>query len=231
MFFAAGKVVRGSWERYFTNYNLGEITMKRLLAVTAALCVSAFAVFGCSQMSDRADAGWIVLIDGASGLDNWNRIGDANWRAEYGAIVADIGKGGYLVSKNSYKDFQIRAEFWADHTTNSGIFIRCINPQKVGADSAYEVNIYDQRPDPSYGTGGIVNFAKVSPMPKAGGKWNTYEITAKGSQLTVVLNGVQTASVQTDKFPQGPFALQFGNGPNDAPGGAIKWRKVEIRPL
>ena len=22
-------------------------------------------------------------------------------------------------------------------------------------------------------------------MPKAGGKWNTYEITAKGSQLTV----------------------------------------------
>jgi hypothetical protein len=42
------------------------------------------------------------------------------------------------------------------------------------------VNIYDQRPDPSYGTGAIVNFAKVEPMPKAGGKWNTYEITAKG---------------------------------------------------
>jgi len=30
--------------------------------------------------------------------------------------------------------------------------------------------------------------AKVLPMPKAGGKWNTYDITAKGSQLTVVLN-------------------------------------------
>jgi hypothetical protein len=33
------------------------------------------------------------------------------------------------------------------------------------------------------------------------------------------------------KFAQGPFALQFGNGPKDTPGGAIKWRKVEIRPL
>ena len=32
--------------------------------------------------------------------------------------MADKGKGGHLVSKNSYKDFQIRAEFWADHTTN-----------------------------------------------------------------------------------------------------------------
>ena len=87
------------------------------------------------------------------------------------------------------------------------------------------------RPDPSYGTGGIVNVAKVSPMPKVGGKWNTYEITAKGSQLTVVLNGVQTVDVQDSKLAQGPSALQFGNGPNDAPGGAIKWRKVQIRPL
>ena len=40
-----------------------------------------------------------------------------------------------LVSKNSYKDFQIRAEFWADHTTNSGIFIRCTDPKKIGADN------------------------------------------------------------------------------------------------
>ena len=76
-----------------------------------------------------------------------------------------------------------------------------------------------------------MNVAKVSPMPKAGGKWNTCEITAKGSQLTVVLNGVQTASVQDSKHAEGPFALQFGNGANDAPGGAIKWRKVQIKPL
>src|SRR6059036_1748783 len=153
--------------------------MKRLSVITAGLLVIAFGVFGCSYMP-WSDAGWTTLIDGSAGLDNFNPIGEANWRAEGGAIVADKGKGGYLVSKSSYKDFQIRAEFWADHTTNSGIFIRCTDPKKVGADNAYEVNIYDQRPDPSYGTGGIVNFAKVSPMPKAGGKWNTYEITAKG---------------------------------------------------
>ena len=54
-------------------------------------------------MSNRGDPGWITLLDGSNPktLDNWNRIGDANWRAEDGAIVADKGKGGHLVSKNS----------------------------------------------------------------------------------------------------------------------------------
>jgi hypothetical protein len=35
-------------------------------------------------------------------------------------------------------------------------------------------------------------------MPKAGGRWNTYEITAKGSQLTVVLNGTRIVDVKND---------------------------------
>src|SRR5438270_10630199 len=153
--------------------------MKSLSLITMGLLVMGVSVFGCSQqMSGQGDAGWVTLLDGSNPktLDNWNRIGDANWRAEDGAIVADKGKGGHLVSKNSYKDFQIRAEFWADHTTNSGIFIRCTDPKAITATNAYEVNIFDQRPDPSYGTGGIVNVAKVSPMPNAGGKWNTYVI-------------------------------------------------------
>lgn len=204
--------------------------MKRLKAIGAAVTVALLVLAGCAQMPGTG-GGWVTLIDGATGLDNWNRIGEANWRAEDGVIVADKGKGGYLVSKKSYKDFQIRAEFWADHTTNSGIFIRSTKPEDVGATTAYEVNIYDQRPDPLYGTGAIVDFAKVSPMPKAGGRWNTYEITAKGAQLTVVFNGVQTVDIQDTKFSQGPFALQFANGPKDAPGGAIKWRKVQIREL
>ena len=202
--------------------------MKRMSMMFAGLLVAGLGVFGCASMSG---GGWTALVDGSKGLENFNPIGEANWRAEDGLIVADKGKGGYLVSKSSYKDFQIRAEFWADHTTNSGIFIRCADPNKVGAANCYEVNIYDQRPDPSYGTGGIVDVAKVSPMPKAGGKWNTYEITAKGTQLTVVLNGVQTVNVQDGKLAEGRVALQFGNGPKDAPGGVIKWRKVEIRSL
>ena len=126
---------------------------------------------------------------------------------------------------------QIRAEFWADHTTNSGIFFRISDPKTIGSKTAYEANIYDQRPEADYGTGAIPNVAKVSPMPKAGGKWNTYEITAKGSHLTLVLNGTKTADAQNGQFTEGPISLQFGNREKGTPGGAIKWRKVQIRPL
>jgi hypothetical protein len=198
--------------------------------LSAVLLVIASVVPGCATQS--SDSGWITLVDGtAKSLENFNRLGDANWRAEGGAIVADKGKGGHLVTKNAYKDFQIRAEFWAEDTTNSGIFIRAQDPNKIGANNSYEVNIYDQRPEPKYGTGAIVDFAAVSPMPKAGGKWNTYLITARGSTITVELNGRKTVELNDSKFGSGPFTLQFGNGPKDMPGGAIKWRKVEIRPL
>jgi len=200
------------------------------LRLAAALSLVACVMLGCAAI--RQDGGWITLVDGtAKSFDHFNRVGDANWRVEDGAIVADKGKGGHLVSKNSYRDFQLRAEFWADHHTNSGIFIRAQDPTKIGAANAYEVNIYDQRPEPKYGTGAIVDFAAVSPMPKAGGKWNRYLITARGSRITVELNGQKTVDLTDSKFASGPFTLQFGNGPKDAPGGAIKWRKVEIRPL
>lgn len=204
--------------------------MKRSSFLALSALAAGLALSGCAGMPGMG-GGWVSLIDGNSGLENFNRIGEANWRGEGGAIVADKGAGGYLVTKKSYKDFQIRAEFWADHTTNSGIFIRAANPAKIEAASSYEVNIFDQRPDPSYGTGAIVDFAKVAPMPKAGGKWNVYEVTARGTQLTVVFNGVQTVNIQDSKFAQGPFALQYALGAKGIPGGAIKWRKLQIREL
>ncbi len=182
---------------------------------------------GCSTMP--AASGWITLVDEKGGLDNFNAIGNANWRVVDGAIQADQGVG-FLISKNTYSNFEIRAEFWADENANSGIFIRLSDVKTVTASNSYEVNIFDKRPDPLYGTGAIVDFAKVSPMPKAAGKWNTYEITANGSQLIVRLNGLQTVDIRDTKFASGPIALQYAPGVvKDS--GTIRFRKVQIRPL
>jgi hypothetical protein len=189
-------------------------------------------VAGCSQLPfGGGDSGWTTLIDGTKGLENFNRAGDANWRAEDGAIVADNGKGGFLVSKSSYKDFQLRVEFWADHTANSGIYMRCADPAKITDKSCYEANIFDQRPDQTYATGGIVHRGKVLQPVKAGGKWNVYDITAQGPRMTVMLNGVKTAEFDKVDSPSGPIALQYGTLPNAARGGAIKFRKVQLRAL
>jgi hypothetical protein len=199
--------------------------MYKKAAIVAAL---AAALSGCAHLG-----GWDAVVNNGQGLDNFNRTGEANWRVADGALVADAGKGGYLVSKGSYRDFEIRAEFWAETDTNSGIFIRCADPAKPGADSCYEVNIWDIRPDPKFGTGAIVNYAAV-PVPlvhRAGGRWNVMEVTARGDEIVVKLNGAETARLVNAKHPSGPFALQYGAGVNQARGGPIKWRKVEVRPL
>lgn len=208
--------------------------MRRVLC--SVLLVFAVALLaGCAHRTDGGSSGggWTTLVDGQTGLDNFKQVGEANWRPEGGAIVADKGKGGYLVSKNTYKDFEIHTEFWAATDTNSGVFIRCDDPEKLGSATCYEVNIWDIRPDPKYGTGAIVDHAAV-PVPivnKAGGKWNVMDITAKGPHLVVKLNGVETVNIQDGKHPSGPIALQYGAGVQGAQGGPIKWRKVQIRPL
>ena len=195
--------------------------MKRVVVVVAGLFV--FAAASSRPLDAQAQRGWTTLFDGKN-IDAFNKVGDANWTIADGVLQADKGMGGYLVTKQPYTDFEIRAEFWVDTPANSGIFIRCDNAQMPGAEVCYEVNIFDTRPDPSYGTGGIVNVAKVATPIKAGGKWNTYEIRAQGSHLTVTLNGMKTADVMDTKHARGPFALQYGAG-------VVKFRKVEVRPL
>ena len=172
------------------------------------------------------ETGWVTLFDGKS-LDGWDQVGESNWRVEDGAVVVDKMAGkeaGYLVSKNSYKNFVIRVEFWPSDDANSGIYFRCLDPKKITDRTCYEANIFDQRKDPSYGTGAITRYIEVNPMPKAGGKWNTYEVTVNGRDITVVLNGETTAKLRNGMFDEGPVALQHGAG-------AVKFRKVEIKPL
>jgi hypothetical protein len=49
-------------------------------------------------------------------------------------------------------------------------------------------------------------------MPKAGSKWSTMEIQAKGRDLSIMFDGKKTASVRSGVHTEGPVALQFGEG-------------------
>jgi Domain of Unknown Function (DUF1080) len=200
--------------------------MKQLSTFAIAIVIGASALHYSNPVSGQSDGGWVTLVDSTK-MGDWDEVGKANWAMKDGALVADKLDGkdpSYLVSKKTYKDFQIKAEFWTDEDANSGIFLRCDESKKIDAKICYEVNIFDKRPDPTYGTGAIVDVSKVDPMPKAAGKWNTYEITAQGPHLVVVLNGQKTADVQDAKHAAGPIALQYGSG-------VVKFRKVEIKAL
>jgi hypothetical protein len=163
-----------------------------------------------------------ALFNGRN-LDGWTRLGDANWSVAGGVLSADRGAISFLVSDEAFGDFDLTTEFWVSAEANSGIFIRCTDRRQVTAANAYEVNIFDTRPDPTYGTGAIVNVAKVDPMPKAGGRWNRMQIVARGDAFTVIFNGRKTVDAVRDAaHPAGAIALQYGAG-------VVKFRKVEVR--
>ena len=195
--------------------------MKQLTALTLVLLGLAVIQLP-NTASGQTGAGWTTLFDGKS-LNGWNVVGDANWEVADGVIQASKGTG-FLVTPVSYGDFQITLEFWVTDDANSGVFIRCSDAKTITAANTYEVNIYDKRPDPAYRTGAIVDVAKPSSMINTGGKWNTYDITAKGPKMTVVLNGTRTVDVEDTKHARGPIGLQYGAG-------TVKFRNVRIRTL
>jgi hypothetical protein len=195
--------------------------MKRTCALTFALLL----VFGGLEFSQPLAGqagGFTTLLEGSS-LKGWDVVGDANWEVVDGAVQATRGTG-FLVTPASYGDFQLTLEFWVTDDANSGVFIRCSDPKTITAMNAYEVNIYDKRPDPAYRTGAIVDVAKPAAMIDTGGKWNTYDITAQGPKLVVTLNGTRTVDVEHKGHVRGPIALQYGAG-------TVKFRNVRIRAL
>ena len=173
-------------------------------------------------------AGWSTIFDGKS-LDGWTQIGDADVKLVNGVAQAEKGNG-HLVWKDAYGDFEMRAEVWIEPKGNSGVFVRFPDKAKPSSKDGYEFNIFDARPDPSFGTGAIVDTAKAATVLKAADKWTLMEITAKGAELSFKLDGVTTVDkARIDgnghtPSTKGFISLQFG-------GGLVRFRKVEVRPL
>ena len=104
--------------------------MTRWATLAIALLFSAIATVQYTGTASGQD-GWTALFDGKN-LDQWDGDGTASFVIEDGAVTAKDKKdpkavASYLITKKSYKDFAIRAEFWVSNDANSGIFIRC-NP-------------------------------------------------------------------------------------------------------
>jgi len=198
--------------------------MRALTLIAAGLLVAGFAgAQGAKQKGKAAAGGWTTLLDGTT-LSGWNMIGTANWKVANGAVEASSGNG-YLVTPVNYANFELTVEVWVDvPTANSGIFLRCSNPTTINQNNAYEVNVYDARPDQTGATGAIVDVAPPAVPMKAAGKWNTFEIRAEGNHLTVVLNGTKTVDVMNSKYASGPIGLQYGAG-------VVRFRSVKIRTL
>ena len=171
-----------------------------------------------------AEPTWAVLFAGHDTM-SFTPLGGANWEIVDGAVQADDrGEPGFLVTNAAFTDFHIRVEFQASSESNSGIFIRCPALDVVNAEDCYEINVFDENENPNNRTGAIVNHAPPAQSVMAGDAWNTYDIIAQGTQITVRFNDTVTAEIDNDEHTSGYIALQSNGGP-------IKFRDVRIRPL
>mgnify|MGYP001825267489 FL=1 len=167
----------------------------------------------------------VELFDGQS-LAGWQVLGQAQWSVQDGEIVGSGEEDGFLATEASYADFHLRAEFWVEAGTNSGIFIRCKNRDTIHPDTCYEFNIWDQHPRQEARTGSIV-FRAMPPLAhvETVGRWNTYEITARGGALEARVNGEVTARLQDADPTAGFIALQRWEQ------GTVRFRNVQLEPL
>jgi hypothetical protein len=145
--------------------------------------------------------------------------GGSHWEVVDGLLIGCGEPPGYLTSDASYKNFVLSLEFRTGNDTNSGVFVR--SPKEAGG---YEVQIWRQQPA-GYNTGSIVGTAKTARdfqiKPNA---WNTFQITADGDHIVVVLNGETTLDIKDTRFSEGNIRLQYQQFP-------IAFRNIRIRTL
>jgi len=184
-----------------------------LLGCMAALLVAP--MMSVPAEAQQAEDGFVSLFDGKT-LNGWTLVrprGDG-YGVKDGMIYCAPGGGGNLMTEKQYTDFVVRFEFrMPPEGSNNGLGIRA----PLEGDAAYqgmELQIIDEAAALSgkWGTlkdgqyhGSIYNVvpAKKGAM-KPAGQWNQQEVTAKGRQITVVLNGqtILDANLDDVKDPE-----------------------------
>lgn len=168
------------------------------------------------------DPGFVSLFDGKT-LGGWHTNGRGHWAVEDGAIVGRMSKGknafGHLISDGRYRDFELRGKFRL--RGNSGVYVRGLEVPPDGM-----IGIQVELWSPAH-VGGLIELlahpatvgARVDNPRNGPGSyfkahdWNEMAIEAMDTQVTVRVNGVQTAQLSGYATRrEGNIALQlYGN--------------------
>ena len=81
-------------------------------------------------------------------IGEWEVFGNADWDFSNNELKGEVKDGdGFVITKQTYKDFTLEVEFKPDSTINSGVFVRCKNANDINPIDCYELNIWDLHPD------------------------------------------------------------------------------------
>ena len=210
--------------------------------------------------AERRD-GWKLLFDGHS-LEGWMWSMDAKppapcWKAENGTLRTTPGEGVpvYLLTRETFTDFELTFEWKVEEKGNSGIKYRV---QAYGRGNRLEPTgleyqmIDDERnPDalstPKHTTGAVYDYvAPVKTGPALANAWHTSRILARGLHLEHWLDGTRVVNIELDSedaraqfatSKRGSAQMLLKQERRDSPialqmhDGAVWFRNLKIRRL
>lgn len=229
---------------------------KTAVALLALLCIVAGA--GLAQAAPKKkrapklpplaqpDANGFISLFNGKDLTGW--VGDTEgYAVENGAIYCVPKKGRNLYTAHRFSDFILRFEFKLDPGANNGVAIR--SPLKGNAAYAgMELQVIDNlaerwaRIKPWQKHGSIYGLvaAKTGHL-KPAGQWNTQEVRAVGTRITVVLNGATIVDADLDEVRKTADAKLVARHPGInrlighigflGHGDRVDYRNLKIKPL
>lgn len=169
----------------------------------------------------------------------------SNYEVVDGAIKCKAGKGGTIFTKKEYGDFVARVEFKLPAGGNNGLAIRYPGEGDTAYRGMCEIQVLDdtsdkyKKLDPRQYNGSAYGMAAsqrgyLRPV----GEWNYEEVTVKGSNIKVELNGTiildTDLSKVTDYMAKSPHPGKdrtkghFGFAGHNDP---VMFRNIEIKEL
>jgi hypothetical protein len=141
-----------------------------------------------------AAAQWKPLFNGKD-LTGWQHVGPGEFTVEDGMLKTHGGMGLLWYTPQKFGNTTIRVVFkTTGPVDNSGVYIRFPEPPAdpwYAVHHGYEVQI-DAGGDDWHCTGAIYSLSKATQRTqKPQGEWNTMDITLKGDEVIVKLNGEQ----------------------------------------
>jgi hypothetical protein len=155
-------------------------------------------------------------------LNGWEPTPGGKWEVKNGVVIGTSPKSeprhGILLTKKRFKDFVVKAKFRVLHG-DSGFYFRVDRVKSGVSVHGFQVEI-DETDETGglYETGGrgwvhqpTAEVAKKRSYKK--GEWTDLELTAKGGDITVKINGIVSTRLINDKSRrEGHIGLQLHGG-------------------
>jgi hypothetical protein len=174
----------------------------RSLAVALLSLASLAAVVAPPAALAEEKEGYTNLLPGNELEKHWSTKG--NWKIDDEGVVTLTPREGekgwsrwdsYLWLSGEYDDFEMSFDYMVQKGGNSGFYFN-VGDKNDPVAKGIEVQIYDsgsKGPDAKltdHDSGGIIpGIPPAKNAAKPAGEWNHFDISVKGNQLTVKLNG------------------------------------------